>query len=113
MCQSGRHFCGVPSARALLASRPMARAGRDAELPPLLPAPRRAARLAGRLRLRDDLPIVLAPSASDADSAAAARLREAVRAICGARLAIESDTRAPALGPGHRPHRAGGKGARP
>src|SRR5262245_8661985 len=80
MCQPGRH-----SLVCLLESAAMPRAGRDAELPPLLPAPRRAARLAGRLRLQNDLPIVLAPSASDADFLAAARLRDAVRESCGAK----------------------------
>ena len=88
----------------------MPRAGRDAELPPLLPAPRRAARLAGRLRLRDDLPIVLAPSANDRDFAAAARLRDAVRESCGALLAIESHARVADLGPRIELHREGGAG---
>ena len=83
----------------------MARARRDAELPPLLPAPRRAARLAGRLALRDELPIVLVPGSSDADFAAATRLREAIGAICGAKLAIETHARTADLGPRIELHR--------
>ena len=83
----------------------MARARRDAELPPLLPAPRRAARLAGRLALRDELPIVLGPGASDTDFAAAVRLRDAVESVCGAKLAIEAHTRVADLGPRIELHR--------
>jgi hypothetical protein len=76
----------------------MARARRDAELPPLLPAPRRAVREAGQFALRADLPIALAPSAGALDFAAAQALRDAVAARCGARLAIETHARADDLG---------------
>jgi hexosaminidase len=88
----------------------MARAGRDTELPPLLPAPRRAARLAGRLALREGLPIVLAPAASDGDFAAAVRLRDAVSSACGAKLAIEAHARVADLGPRIELHCEGGAG---
>jgi hypothetical protein len=88
----------------------MPRAARDAELPPLLPAPRRATRLAGRLALRDQLPIVLGEEADDADFAAAAALRDSVRAACGVGLAIETHARAADLGPRIELHREGSAG---
>jgi hypothetical protein len=83
----------------------MARARRDADLPQLLPAPRRAVRLAGRLALRDDLPIVLGPGSADSDFAAALVLRDAVKSVCGAKLAIETHARAADLGPRIELHR--------
>jgi hypothetical protein len=85
----------------------MARSRRSARLPPLLPAPRRAIRRPGSLRLRDALPIVLAPAAGAADFAAAVALREAVRRRCGARLAIETHARTADLGPRIELHREG------
>ena len=72
---------------------------RDHALPPLLPRPRQARRLAGRFALRDGLPIVLEPAADDADYATARRLRDAVLRACGRRLAIETHARRDGLGP--------------
>ena len=72
---------------------------RTDRLPPLLPRPRRAQRLAGRFPLRDGLPIALEPAADDADYASACRLRDAVLVACGRRLAIETHARCGDLGP--------------
>jgi len=68
-------------------------------LPPLLPAPRHAARRAGRLALRDGLPIVLEPGADDRDFAAARALQDAVTRAAGVRLRIETHVRSDGLGP--------------
>ena len=77
----------------------MPRTGREAELPPLLPAPRSRRRDPGWLRLRDGLPIVLGAAASDSDFGAARALARELRERCGARLAIETHARSDDLGP--------------
>jgi hypothetical protein len=69
------------------------------DLPPLLPRPRRAERHAGRLLLRPDLPIVLAPGSDDRDFASARALRDAVARVAGLRLPIETHARRDGLGP--------------
>jgi hypothetical protein len=105
MCQPGRFISSVHRGDrnvgrgAPLSSRAMARARRNALLPPLLPAPRHAERRAGRLALRDGMPIVLRAGADDGDFRSALALREAVRERCGARLAIETHARTDDLGP--------------
>jgi len=88
----------------------MARARREAELPPLLPAPRSAVRRPGSLALRERLPIVLAPGASDADFAAALALRSAIESRSGASLAVETHARTADLGPRIELHRDGDRG---
>src|SRR5262245_50694057 len=77
----------------------MPRARREPLLPPLLPAPNSAQRLAGHLRLRPRLPIVLDPRAGDSDFDAARALQAVVHERCGARLAIETHARCDDLGP--------------
>jgi hypothetical protein len=60
--------------------------------------PRRALAGRGRFALRG-APIVLAAGASDADFAAALRLRDALERRCGARLPVECHARSDDLGP--------------
>jgi hypothetical protein len=59
----------------------------------------------GSFALREGLPVVLGPSATDSDFASAAALREAVRECCGGRLAIEGHLRTSDLGPRIELHR--------
>ncbi len=88
----------------------MARARREDELPPLLPAVRSGVRRAGFLALRETLPIVLSPGASELDFATALALRRAVEARSGARLAIETHARTADLGPRIELRRDGDQG---
>ncbi|RIK93038.1 MAG: hypothetical protein DCC71_24200, partial [Proteobacteria bacterium] len=70
-----------------------------ADLPPLLPQPRRLEPRPGALRLRDDLPIVLSPGSSGADFASAVVLRDALLRTTGAHLPVETRAHRHALGP--------------
>ncbi len=103
MSRPGRPFCGVRSTGAPLpGSRPakldpVKRQG-EGGLPPLLPAPRRAERRAGRFRLRDGMPIVLGSEAGDDEARSAFALRDALRASSGCTLAVETHARRSDLG---------------
>ncbi len=65
---------------------------------PLLPAPASVRAAAGSFALRDALPVVLAPSATDSDFAAARALRDSLRRVCGLDLPIEGHARTRGLG---------------
>ncbi len=68
-------------------------------LPPLLPAPKHAQRRAGSFAIRENVPIVLGPDATDGDLASALALRDALRERCGIASPVESHARSADLGP--------------
>lgn len=70
-----------------------------AQLPPLLPEPKRARLETGRFALSDAVPIALGPDAGDGDFASARVLAARIEAACGRRLPVESHTRCDDLGP--------------
>jgi hypothetical protein len=78
--------------------------------PPILPRPRRFEPRPGRLRLRNGLPITLAPFSTDADFATAVVLRDALLETLGVHLPIETHARSGDLGPAIELHRSGDGG---
>lgn len=77
----------------------MPRAAASSRIPPLLPEPRVLRPAPGAFALRNGIPIVLEPGASEADEASARRLRAAVHGACGVELAVEGHAEADDLGP--------------
>ena len=65
---------------------------------PLLPTPANVRAAAGSFALRDGLPLVLTPGATDSDFTAARALRDSLRRVCGLELAIEGHARTGGLG---------------
>ncbi|MCU0670539.1 MAG: family 20 glycosylhydrolase [Myxococcota bacterium] len=72
---------------------------RIAPTPPLLPRPRHYRSRSGRLRLRDGMPIVLAPASSDADFASAVALRDEVLRRTDLHLPVETHGRRDGIPP--------------
>jgi hypothetical protein len=79
----------------MLGAMPRISSGR---FPPLLPEPRSVRPARGAFPLRDGMPIVLEPGASDDDERSARRLSEAVGEICGVALPVEGHAEADDLG---------------
>ena len=79
-------------------------------LPPLLPAPCRAERREGTLRLRAGMPIVLREACDARDFGTARLLRDRIERATTLRLPVESHTRSGDLGP-HIELERGGRGA--
>src|SRR5262249_21682029 len=99
---SHRTACDEPTRAQLFPARRRGRSRADARrpmLPPLLPAPKRAAARRGALRLRAGTPIALAEGSGDSELASAQALRDAVREACGLDLAIETHAHGADLGP--------------
>jgi hexosaminidase len=78
--------------------------------PHLLPRPRHYQARAGRLKLRNGLPIVLPPTATDADFASAVALRDTLLRTLDLHLPIETHARADGLGPAIELQRSGARG---
>ncbi len=89
---------------------PAAKRQARSRIPPLLPEPRVVRPAAGTFTLRDGLPIVLEPGASEADERSARRLAEAVHAACGLSLPVEGHAEADDLGPRIELRRRSGAG---
>jgi len=72
---------------------------RVAPTPPLLPRPRHYRSHNGRLRLRDGMPIVLAPASGDADFASAVALRDELLRRTDLHLPVETHGRRDGIAP--------------